>query len=427
MAYDIWEHLVPGTQLDPIEPFSSEDSLTPTEPMQDATAVDTVMAIAPGAAAAATITKDPQPGLVGEPPAPPLGVLGFVTPPRRQQPDVLQQQDPWARATSPPARPSKEARLQGAFTSPTGGPGDAWQLQHPGGLPAVPPLPNLAPQPAVDTVAILGAIAAMQDVMQRHFEGFGQQFQLQSQWNAQTEQRLQASVAQAQSALDMGRTLQDRVDELQARVGRLERTPPPPPRSTASAASSASDAFVPSAIYLQGWTTFDDREDQGLSPDDCNALVRDLSSLVDVAYKSLLEGDVVRAGRQRNSRILVRVEGGRDRCFKLAAALRTAISAHSVKRNGKLVKVSIEDSPAARDRKGQIIRAARTLELKLPRGVVAKIDWPDRIYAFKDDRLGGLLARFPFGARSVSWIEANIQEHCPGISAAELDEAMEQL
>ena len=216
------------------------------------------------------------------------------------------------------------------------------------------------------------------------------------------------------------------MEELQARVGRLERTPPPPPRSSSSAAPST-DAFVPSAIFLQGWTTFDDREDQGLSPDDCNALVRDLSLLVDVAYKPFLEGDVVRAGRQRNSRILVRAEGGRDRCFKLAAALRTAISAHSVKRNGKLVKVSIEDSPAARDRKGQITRVARTLELKLPRGIAAKIDWPDRIYAFKDERLGGLLARFPFGARSISWIEANIQEYCPGISAAELDEAMDQL
>ena len=178
---------------------------------------------------------------------------------------------------------------------------------------------------------------------------------------------------------------------------------------------------------MQGWTTFHDREDLGLSADDCNALVRELSLLVDPVYKPQLEGDIVRAGRQRNSRVLVRVEGGRDRCFKLAAALRAAISAHSVKRNGKLVKVSIEDSPVARDRKGQVIRAARTLELKLPRGVVAKIDWPDRIYAFKDDRLGGLLARFPFGARSVTWIEANIREHCPGINAAELDEAMEQL
>ena len=58
---------------------------------------------------------------------------------------------------------------------------------------------------------------------------------------------------------------------------------------------------------------------------------------------------------------------------------------------------------------------------------LAKIDWPDRIYAFEDDRLGSLLARLPLGARSVSWIEANIQEHCPGVYAAELDEAMEQL
>ena len=45
MAYDVWEHLVPGTQLDPIEPFSSEDSLTPTEPMFDATATASIQTV----------------------------------------------------------------------------------------------------------------------------------------------------------------------------------------------------------------------------------------------------------------------------------------------------------------------------------------------------------------------------------------------
>ena len=124
---------------------------------------------------------------------------------------------------------------------------------------------------------------------------------------------------------------------------------------------------------------------------------------------------------------MVRVDGGSDKRFKLVEAICQAINTHSVRRHARPIKVSVEDSPAQLDRKGQVVRAARALELKLPRGVTSKIDWPDRIYASAGGQLGRLLARFPFGARSISWLEPNIREYCPGITSAELDEVMEQI
>eukprot|EP00974_Lingulodinium_polyedra_P052058 5009091-Lingulodinium_polyedra.AAC.1 len=64
----------------------------------------------------------------------------------------------------------------------------------------------------------------------------------------------------------------------------------------------------------------------------------------------------VLVGRLRNTRIRVRVQGGRDCCFELMQELRRQIAAHEVKERGRRVTVRVEDDPIRAQQKGSLTR-----------------------------------------------------------------------
>ena len=80
-------------------------------------------------------------------------------------------------------------------------------------------------------------------------------------------------------------------------------------------------------------------------------------------------------------------------------------------KEGRTVKIRVEDRPEERDRKTTLIKATKILALKLPSTYENSIDWPDRIYAKSQgpDGAAQLLAKQPHGAKQVSWCVPTIR------------------
>ena len=117
---------------------------------------------------------------------------------------------------------------------------------------------------------------------------------------------------------------------------------------------------------------------------------------------------------------------GRNACFGLLAEIKKATTANNYLCRGLPIKLRVEDSPVARERKSFLLRACRALELKLPQATRPRIDWPDKIYGMLDGEPGPLLAKLG-SSNTIVWQESALLQIAPGLSKAELDECMESL
>ena len=164
----------------------------------------------------------------------------------------------------------------------------------------------------------------------------------------------------------------------------------------------------------------------GLSPSECLRMVAEIAELLPEHVRPLLHKDQVRASRVKNTRIQIRVAGGRNACFGLLAEIRKATAANNYLCRGLPIKLRVEDSPVARERKSYLLRACRALELKLPQATRPRIDWPDKIYGMLDGEPGPLLAKLG-SSNTILWQEPARLQIAPGSSNGELDECMESL
>ena len=243
---------------------------------------------------------------------------------------------------------------------------------------------------------------------------------------AQEAARAVATVAQAAASATR------RVEELEARLAGAQAAgqavAPAAPRAAPASAvpprAQGEERFVPSCIFLSGWAKYDE-EEAGLTEQQCDELVQELAQAMDtrpLVQQALRQPDAVRAPRLRNTRIRVNLEGGRDFCFRTAKAVREVVQSRSMVRNGKTIKVRVEDSPRANEQRSVFVKALRVLESRVP-SAGAKPDWPNKIYAHDLS----LLARVPYQGPKIEWIVPNLQAFAAGITAADLDEALERM
>ena len=176
---------------------------------------------------------------------------------------------------------------------------------------------------------------------------------------------------------------------------------------------------MPTAIFLSGWSGYG-QEDQGISREQADELAGIIQRSMQAEHQHFLDLDNIRAGRVSNTRITVRVAGGREACWQAANEVRKAVQRGDITVNNQTIKCSVEDDPERRQTRAEVGRILRTLELELPAGTPIKPDWPDKVYGGRNTRLLARVLR----SRTVQWQMAPINEIAPNLTKGRLDETL---
>lgn len=198
--------------------------------------------------------------------------------------------------------------------------------------------------------------------------------------------------------------------------------------AVAAAGQGSDEAFVPKAVYLQGWSRYGEEAMQ-LSREDCEALLAEVKAILHPSDQWMLSRSDVRMQRVRNARIVALVPD-RETARHVSTVLREAVNAPHLTRNGRAITVRIQDGPMRRQLRATLARAMRVLEDMREgpisdKSMVWEVDRPDRIYVRfpvangQDDMQStgsprrDLAATVALGARAPTWVMEGVLRCIP--------------